>query len=250
MYAWDEVNGLRPWRFPSGVQTYAGGPLLEPGTNGLLFHGKSGKLLSCDHGRRQISVFSSGGTSAAPFGGNNAVVSTLVNTTERGLRFNSPNDLAFDPKGTLYFTDPSYGLKRTWGPAVPEDSPGRDLSSNCVYAVVGAEAALLSPHSRPVTALHADVITCSINRPNGIGVSPDGSTLYVGDSSRLQSYWRVCVCARIPVVLNSCLVRNGFGCVGCAVAVQHRGGRQSHTKGFLAFLDSCAANRKVESGKS
>ena len=86
---------------------------------------------------------------------------TLVDRFE-GKRFNSPNDLVIAKDGAIYFTDPPYGLAKTF------DDPGREIGWNGVYR--------LAPDGR-VTVLVKD-----LKAPNGIGLSPDGRTLYVGQS--------------------------------------------------------------------
>ena len=86
-------------------------------------------------------------------------ITTLVRAYG-GKRLNSPNDLAVASNGTIYFTDPPYGV----------DQEARELSFSGVYQ--------LSP-SGDLTLL-----TKALARPNGIGLSPNDSTLYVNDSER------------------------------------------------------------------
>ena len=80
-----------------------------------------------------------------------------------GKRFNSPNDLCFDRKGNLYFTDPPYGT----GP-----STVRELDYQGVYRV--------NPDGK-VTLLSKELA-----RPNGIAVSPDQRILYVANSDNAR----------------------------------------------------------------
>jgi gluconolactonase len=79
-----------------------------------------------------------------------------------GKRFNSPNDLVFGRDGSLYFTDPPYGLTKTF------DDPGREIGWNGVYRL-GPDGGV-------------SVLVKDLKAPNGIGLSPDGRTLYVGQS--------------------------------------------------------------------
>lgn len=79
----------------------------------------------------------------------------------QGLRFNSPNDLVFAADGSLWFTDPPYGLARG------DRDPLKEQTFNSVYRYDG----------RMLTAVIKDLML-----PNGIGFSPDGKTLYVSNS--------------------------------------------------------------------
>ncbi|MCC6420505.1 MAG: SMP-30/gluconolactonase/LRE family protein [Gemmataceae bacterium] len=115
--------------------------------NGLTFDAK-GFLIACegaDHGGRCVSRWN-------------------VQTGERtvladkymGKRFNSPNDLVLDAKGRIYFTDPRY-----------VGAEPRELKKEAVYR--------LDPDGTVTEA------TTAVEKPNGIGISPDGKTLYVAD---------------------------------------------------------------------
>lgn len=77
-----------------------------------------------------------------------------------GKRFNSPNDLVFAPDGSLWFTDPPFGLLGM------DKDPAKELPFNAVFRYADGK---LEP-----------VIT-DFTLPNGIGFSPDGRTLYVSN---------------------------------------------------------------------
>ena len=87
---------------------------------------------------------------------------TPLVTMVDGRRFNSPNDLVYDRRGNLYFTDPPYGLKGG------NDSDLKELVANGVY--------LLRSNGR------VQLLTSSMTFPNGIALSPDERTLYVNQS--------------------------------------------------------------------
>ncbi|HJL16974.1 MAG TPA: SMP-30/gluconolactonase/LRE family protein [Sandaracinaceae bacterium LLY-WYZ-13_1] len=108
-----------------------------------------GRLLAAEHANRRVSVTAADGT-----------VSGLATTFEGG-RLNSPNDLAVRSDGTVYFTDPPYGL----GGTPP------DLDFHGVFRV------------DPAGALHDEWRGSSAQRPNGIGLSPDERVLYVADTA-------------------------------------------------------------------
>jgi gluconolactonase len=146
--AWSEKDGLSTFLTPSGYTGPEGGGGREPGANGLAFDAR-GRLVLCQQGDRRLSRLENGR------------FVTLVDRFE-GKRFNSPNDLVIAADGTIYFTDPPYGLTKTF------DDPGREIGWNGVYR--------LAPDGR------VSVLVKDLRAPNGIGLSPDGRTLYVGQS--------------------------------------------------------------------
>lgn len=150
VHAWSEKDGLSTFLKPSGYTGPEGGGGREPGANGLAFDAR-GRLVLCQHGDRRISRLEDG------------KFVTLVDRFE-GKRLNSPNDLVIAGDGAIYFTDPPYGLTKTF------DDPGREIGWNGVYR--------LAPDGR------VSVLVKDLRAPNGIGLSPDGRILYVGQSDR------------------------------------------------------------------
>lgn len=148
VHSWSEAAGLQTYLYPSG---YTGLPKgdREPGSNGLAFD-HSGRLLFCEHGDRRLSVLTE-------YGGKQ----TLADNFE-GQRFNSPNDLTLHSTGSIFFTDPPYGLPKQG------EGPEREIPENGVYR--------LDPDGK-VSRIISDLI-----RPNGITLSPDEKTLYVAQS--------------------------------------------------------------------
>jgi gluconolactonase len=156
VYKWTE--GLsKPDVFlrPSGYTgpTPRGG---EPGSNGLVLDPK-GNLVLCQHGDRRV----------ARLGPDRKFV-TLVDKYE-GKRLNSPNDGVYHSDGSLYFTDPPYGLLGK------NDDPKKELPFNGVYR--------LSPSGE------LTLLTKEMTYPNGIGLSPDQKTLYVANSDPEKALW-------------------------------------------------------------
>lgn len=147
VYWWSEKTGIREYLRPSGYtwKTARGG---EMGSNGLTTDA-TGRLVLCQHGDRRVAVLD----------GNRYV--TLAEF-HAGRRFNSPNDLCFDRRGNLYFTDPPYGLEK--GPSDPK----RELAFCGVY---------LRRSDGTVELIIRDIAA-----PNGIALSPDERTLYVAQS--------------------------------------------------------------------
>lgn len=116
------------------------------GANGLLFD-HQGRLVICEQADRRVARLEPDGTR------------TVLAETIDGKRFNSPNDLAIDSKGRIYFSDPRYGKRE--GMEMIEgvyriDEPGK------VTRILGES---------------------SVDRPNGLLVSPDDKYLYVADNN-------------------------------------------------------------------
>jgi len=153
---WKENKGVSLFLKPSGYT----GPTdygNEPGCNGLLLD-STGRLVSCEHGDRRISVVTKGGGKR-----------TLVDNY-KGKRLNSPNDACYNSSGDLYFTDPPYGLPNRY------NDPRRELDFCGVYRL---------SKSGELTLL-----TKEMTRPNGIGFSPDEKSLYVAQSDPKAAIWK------------------------------------------------------------
>ena len=122
--------------------------MAHPGSNGeVVYTGDT--VLMCQHGLRRIVQMDSH-YKMKPF-------LTEVN----GKKFNSPNDLIFAPDGSLWITDPPYGL------AGQDKDPAKEQPYNAVYRYANGK----------IKAVITD-----LPRPNGIGFSPDGKKLYVSNS--------------------------------------------------------------------
>lgn len=139
------ANELKRWDARDGVKTFRS-PSQQANGNTL---DREGRLLSAEHGGRRISRTEKDG----------AVV-TLVDTFE-GKKLSSPNDVVVKSDGTIWFTDPDYGLAGR-----PKETPG-----NYVYR--------FDPATKGLTAFAKD-----FDKPNGLCFSPDESKLYVADSGK------------------------------------------------------------------
>ncbi len=154
--SWSEGKGAEVFLKPSGYTGAAEFTGREPGSNGLAFD-KEGRLLLCQHGDRRLARLEADGK-----------FTTLADRYE-GKRVNSPNDLILLANGDILFTDPAYGLPKTF------DDPARELPFTGVYR--------RNPDGT-VTLLVKDQ-----SAPNGVALSPDGKTLYVANSDPKRAVW-------------------------------------------------------------
>jgi gluconolactonase len=112
-----------------------------------------GRLVSCEHRARRVS--------RTEFDGKRTVLADRYN----GKRFNSPNDVVVKSDGSVWFSDPSYGIDSDYE---GDASPG-EIGANNVYR--------LDPASARVTIVASDFV-----QPNGLAFSPDESLLYIADT--------------------------------------------------------------------
>lgn len=131
------VPGKEPevWREPSGQ------------SNGLTLD-REGRLIACEHQTRRVTRTEPDGTI------------TVLATHYEGKALNSPNDVVVRSDGTLFFTDPSYGLNKR-----PQETPFKG-----VY--------MLKPDGEPILLFR------DFDMPNGLVFSPDEKHLYIADTPR------------------------------------------------------------------
>ena len=185
IYKMDQNGRLMIFMRPSGYQgtlPYGGA---EPGSNGMTLD-VQGRLTVAGHARRavwrmdnldaQLRLLTAGEGNAPK---TNAPL-TMLAENYQGKRLNSPNDLVYRSDGSLYFTDPPYGL-RTKG----DDDPEKQLRFNGVFRLKNAlqHRAGAPPETGDLTLLIKD-----LTRPNGIAFSPDERYLYV-DNSEPKKIW-------------------------------------------------------------
>jgi gluconolactonase len=140
MLRWHPVEGGSIFRQPCGH------------TNGHT-RDREGRLVSCEHSGRRISRTELDGS-----------IVTLVDRYE-GKRLNSPNDVVVKSDGTIWFTDPSYGIL--------SDDEG-----------IKAESEIGACHVYrfdPVTGI-VEIVADDFEKPNGLAFSPDESLLYISDT--------------------------------------------------------------------
>lgn len=147
IYKYSKDGKLSVFRIPSG---YSGADIAEygqPGSNGLTLDEK-GNLVINQHGNRRVIRLEKDGSE------------TILADKFEGKRLNSPNDLVYRSDGTLFFTDPPFGLPKFF------DDKRKELAFSGVYSVYKGKLQLL---------------TKEFTGPNGIAFSPDEKYLYVGN---------------------------------------------------------------------
>jgi len=137
---WIEEDGrVTVFRSPSGY------------SNGNTFD-YEGRQLSCEHGGRRVVRYEPSGAT------------TVVAEKYQGKRLNSPNDVVVHPDGTIWFTDPFYGIRGNY-----EGFKAESETKEAVYRV--------DPKSAQI-----DKVTDEVGQPNGLCFSPDYKKLYVADT--------------------------------------------------------------------
>jgi gluconolactonase len=147
IYRWSEDGQVSVFRTKSGYKGEDVGQYKQPGSNGLTLD-HDGRLLIDEHGNRRVTRLEKNGQ-----------LTVLADRFE-GKRLNSPNDLVLRSDGTLYFTDPPFGLPKF------HDDPRRELPFTAVFSL---KDGVLRAVSQDLTG------------PNGIAFSPDERTLYVAN---------------------------------------------------------------------
>lgn len=155
---------------PSGYKGSAPYGGKEPGSNGMTLDQK-GRLTVAGHAQRDVWRLES----LEP----GAQVTVLADSYE-GKKLNSPNDLVYKSDGSLYFTDPPYGL-----PTQGDDDPIKELQVSGVYRV---PKALYQKPGDPPARDQLQLLVKDLPRPNGIAFSPDEKYLYV-DNSQPKKLW-------------------------------------------------------------
>jgi gluconolactonase len=144
-----------------GSKAY-GGP--EPGSNGMTLD-PDGRVTVAGHARRNVWRLET----LDP----HATVTVLADSYQ-GKKLSSPNDLVYRSDGSLYFTDPPYGL-----PTQQDTDPEKELKVNGVYRIPNARQ---HKAGAPPDRDQLQLIISDLPRPNGIAFSPDEKVLYIADS--------------------------------------------------------------------
>ncbi len=166
------ADDLKKWTAKEGVTTFRK-PSRNANGNTV---DRQGRLVTCEHTGRRVSLLDRDGA-----------VRTLVDQFE-GKKFNSPNDVVVKPDGTIWFTDPDYGL----------GSKPRDMDGCWVFR--------FDPKAK-----NSSVVAKDFDKPNGLCFSPDEKRLYVADSGK-PHHIRMFDVGRAGALANSrvfCVIQPG-----------------------------------------
>lgn len=161
---WTPGKGVSIFLQPSGYKGSAPYGGSEPGTNGMTLDAHE-RLTVAGHAQRDVFRFES----LDPKG-----QITILADTYQGKQLSSPNDLVYKSDGSLYFTDPPFGLRTQ-----QDNDPEKQLAVNGVYRIPHALAQ--KPGAPPARA-ELQLLVSDLTRPNGIAFSPDEKYLYVNNS--------------------------------------------------------------------
>jgi gluconolactonase len=145
IYRYDTDGALGVFRTKSGYKGFDVGKYHQPGSNGLAID-RDGRVTIDEHGNRRVTRLEPNGAL------------TVLADNYQGKRLNSPNDLVYKRDGSLYFTDPPFGLPKGF------EDPNKDLAYSGVFRWAEGKLTLL---------------TKDLTGPNGLAFSPDEKYLYV-----------------------------------------------------------------------
>lgn len=146
-------NKILRWSPDNGISVYTAQSNYANGHT----RDRVGRLISCEHGTRRVTRTEHDGTI------------TVIADQFMGKPLNSPNDVVVKSDGTIWFSDPHYGIMTNYeGFAAPQENP-------CVVYRVTPETGKI------------EVMIDDMNCPNGLAFSPDERLLYVADTGRMHS---------------------------------------------------------------
>lgn len=155
IFKWQPDGGISEFLKPSGYNGSDTDPGSHCGSNGLTLD-RQARLIICEHGNRRVTRLEMDGSR------------TVLADNYLGKRLNSPNDVVCKSDGTIYFTDPPYGLPKR------DMDPQKELSFNGVYRLSKGRLQLLDEN---------------MSRPNGLAFSPDENHLFVSNSDASRKIW-------------------------------------------------------------
>jgi gluconolactonase len=147
IYRWSQDGQVSVYKTKSGYTGFDVGEYNQPGSNGLTLD-REGRVTINEHGNRRVTRLEKTG------------FLTVLADRYEGKQLNSPNDLVYRSDGTLFFTDPPFGLPKFY------DDPGKELPYSGIFSLTNGKLQLVST---------------DLNGPNGIAFSPGEEYLYVGN---------------------------------------------------------------------
>jgi gluconolactonase len=147
IYKYSKDGQLSVFKTPSGYSGADIGQYGQPGSNGITLD-PQGNIVFDQHGNRRVVRLERDGSE------------TPLAEQFEGKKLNSPNDLVYRSDGTLFFTDPPFGLPKFF------EDKRKELAFSGVYSVFKGKLQLL---------------TKEFTGPNGIAFSPDEKYLYIGN---------------------------------------------------------------------
>ncbi len=151
---------------------------------------REGRLVACEHRGRCVS--------RVEFDGSRKVLADSY----AGKRLNSPNDVVVKSDGSIWFTDPTYGIDTEY----EGDAAASEIGSSNVYRIDPADGA--------VTLVIDDMV-----KPNGLAFSPDESTLFVADTGRTHEPDCEPKIRAYPVAADGVSVGRGVDFATCEVGL-------------------------------
>ena len=149
---WSDIPNDRVMRFDETDGSVS--VFLQPALNhNGHFTDREGRLVSCEHRGRCVSRIEPDGSR------------TVLADTWRGKRLNSPNDVVVKSDGSVWFTDPTYGIDSQY----EGDAGVSEIGASHVYRI--------DPRSGKAEAVTSDFV-----KPNGLAFSPDEKLLYIADT--------------------------------------------------------------------
>ncbi|MCY2951447.1 MAG: SMP-30/gluconolactonase/LRE family protein [Planctomycetota bacterium] len=141
------ANHIKKWTAKDGITVFRDNSNAANGNT----TDRNGNLFTCEHTARRLTLTTKDGSTTV-----------LTDKSADGNRYSSPNDLVVHSNGSVYFTDPPYGLPRT----EKKEQPG-----NYVFRY--------DPKTKQSTPVVKD-----FDMPNGVAFSPDEKKIYIADSGR------------------------------------------------------------------
>lgn len=165
---WIPGKGASVFMHPSGYKGSEPFKGSESGSNGMTLDA-DGRVSVAGHAGRTVWRMESVDARAQI---------TILADSYQGKKLNSPNDLVYKSDGSLYFTDPPYGL-----PTQSDNDPQKELEVNGVYRI---PAARQHKPGTPPDRQRLQLVIKDLARPNGLAFSPDEKFLYVAESGEKQ----------------------------------------------------------------